>query len=67
MANEIVTLFGQADGMELVEKHCRQIGLGVGDLQRLVEEVIDKEPLQRRHGLWQAFDEVLDLSDLRAV
>jgi len=60
MPRDIVVLFDQEEGRQLIESHCRKIGLPVADLQRLIEEVIDKSTMQRRHGLWQAFDEVLD-------
>lgn len=60
MPREIVTLFAQQEGQTLIRKHCRRIGLEVADLRRLIEEVIDKDSMQRRHGLWQAFDEVLE-------
>lgn len=59
MPRDVVTLFAQEAGNKLIRKHCRQIGLPVGDLRRLVEEVVDKSTMQRRHGLWEAFDEVL--------
>jgi hypothetical protein len=60
MAREVVTLFAQQEGQTLIRKHCRQVGLEVEDLRRLIEEVIEKDSMQRRHGLWQAFDEVLE-------
>ena len=60
MPREVVVLFDQSKGKELIEEHCRRIGLSPGDLKRLVEEVISKNTMQRRHGLWQTFDEVLD-------
>ncbi len=59
MPRDVVTLFAQDAGKKLIRKHCRQIGLPVDDLRRLVEEVVDKSTMQRRHGLWEAFDEVL--------
>lgn len=59
MPRDVVTLFAQEAGKKLIRKHCRQIGLQVSDLRRLVEEVVDKSTMQRRHGLWEAFDEVL--------
>ncbi len=59
MPRDIVTLFAQDEGKKLIQKHCRKIGLPVADLRRLVEELVDKSTMQRRHGLWQAFDEVL--------
>ena len=60
MPKEFVTLFAQKEGQTLVRRHCRALGLEVSDLKELVEEVIAKDSLQRRHGLWQFFDEKLD-------
>lgn len=60
MPRDVVTLFAQEEGKKLIQRHCRRIGLPVGDLRRLVEELVDKSTMQRRHGLWQAFDEVLE-------
>lgn len=59
MPRDVVTLFAQEAGKKLIRKHCRQINLPVEDLRRLVEEVVDKSTMQRRHGLHEAFDEVL--------
>ncbi|MBB4126717.1 MULTISPECIES: DNA modification system-associated small protein [Xanthomonas] len=59
MPRDVVTLFAQEAGKKLIRKHCRQIRLPVEDLRRLVEEVVDKSTMQRRHGLHEAFDEVL--------
>ena len=59
MPRDVVTLFAQEAGKKLIRKHCRQIGLPVDGLRRLVEEIVDKSTMQRRHGLWEAFDEVL--------
>lgn len=62
MPRDVVVLFAQEDGKRLIRKHCRRIGIEEADLRRLVEEVVDKSSMQRRAGLWQAFDEVLDNS-----
>lgn len=62
MAKEHVVLFAQDEGRRLVQRHCRRISLKVADLRQLVEEVVDKDTMQRRAGLWQAFDDVLDAS-----
>lgn len=63
MPRDVVVLFAQEEGKRLIRMHCRRIGLRVADLRRLVEEVVDKSNMQRRHGLWQAFDEILDAQD----
>lgn len=63
MPKDVVTLFAQEEGKKLIAKHCRKISLPVADLRRLVEEIVDKESMQRRAGLFQAFDEVLSDSE----
>jgi len=60
MPRDAVVLFGQDEGLKLIRKHCRRIGLPVRDLKLLVDEVIDKSTMQRRAGLWTAIDEILD-------
>jgi hypothetical protein len=56
----MVTLFAQPAGRALIKKHCRAIGLPEADLKSLLEEVIEKDTMLRRNGLWQAFDAILD-------
>lgn len=63
MPRDVVTLFAQEAGKKLIRKYCREIGLPVESLRRLVEEIVDKSTMQRRHGLWEAFDEVLGETD----
>ena len=60
MPRDAVVLFGQDEGLKLIKKHCRRIGLPVAALRQLVDEVIDKSTMQRRAGLWTALDEILD-------
>jgi hypothetical protein len=61
MARGAIVLFEQPEGRKLIEKHCQRIDLPVEDLRRLVEEIVDKDSMQRRRGLWQAFDEIVDV------
>ncbi|MFN3448054.1 MAG: hypothetical protein ACK44F_05100 [Roseococcus sp.] len=60
MPREMVTLFRQEKGLVLLRRHCAAIGLPEQDLKEMIEEVIDKDSMARRRGLWQAFDEILD-------
>ncbi len=62
MAREIVSLFTQKEGQALIRRHCREIGLAVADLKQLVEAVIEKDPMGRRHGLREIFDDILEKS-----
>ena len=63
MPKDVVTLFAQEEGKKLIARHCRSINLPVSALRQLVEEVVGKSAMQRRRGLWQTFDEVIDESD----
>jgi hypothetical protein len=60
MARGAVVLFEDPAGRALVEKYCRKVGLNVADLERLLEELIDKDSLARRRGLRTFFDEFFD-------
>jgi hypothetical protein len=60
LAREYVTLFASKEGQALLRRHCRRMGLPIADLRQLVEEVIEKDSMAKRAGLWQAFDDILD-------
>ncbi len=60
MPRSAVVLFDDLQGKKLLERYCEQLHLTVADLEELIELVIDMEWKQRRRGLFQAFDEILD-------
>jgi len=62
MPRDVVTLFAQAAGNKLIRKHCRKIAFPVESLRQLTEEIVDKNTMQRRHGLYEAFEEILSAS-----
>ncbi len=63
MPKDVVTLFAQDEGKRLIAKHCRSVKLPVADLRDLVETVVEMASMARRHGLNDAFDEVLSRTD----
>lgn len=63
MPRDVVTLFAQDEGRKLIRKHCGSVRLPVSDLRDLVEAVVDMNSMARRHGLTDAFDEVLGRGD----
>lgn len=63
MPKETVMLFAQDEGKKLIAKHCRKINLPVADFRELVETVVEKAGMQRRHGLYEAFDDILSRTD----
>lgn len=63
MPRDVVTLFAQDEGQKLIVRHCRSIKLPVADLRDLVESIVEKAGMGRRHGLAEAFDDVLGRTD----
>ena len=59
---EYVVLFSTDEGQELIRRHCERIGIHVADLHELIEEIVDKDSMGRRAGLWAAFEEILGRS-----
>lgn len=60
MPRDAVVLFSTPQGRQLITRHCRRIKLPVEDLRSMIDEVIEKSAMQRRRGLWDYFDSVLD-------
>lgn len=61
MPRASVPLFDRADGRALVERLCGERGVPVKVLEDLLEEVIDRGWMLRSAGLWEEFDEILDM------
>lgn len=60
MPRNAVVLFDDPEGSELLKRYCEQVGLELADLEELLERVIGMDWMQRRRGLFPAFDEILD-------
>ena len=60
MPRGAIVLFDQREGRELIERLCRANRIPCAVLEQLLEEIIDNDARQRRRGLWQAFDSLLD-------
>jgi hypothetical protein len=63
MPRDVVVLFNQPDGEALIRRHCAEAGVPFGTLEELLETEIERSGLQRRHGLREAFDDILDRMD----
>lgn len=60
MRRGAIPLLEQPEGQELIEKHCARIGLPRTVLNQILKEVVERDAMQRRRGLWISFDEILE-------
>lgn len=60
MISQEIALIQNPDGKELVKRACKEHGLYYSEFMELVSAVIDQSGKQRRKGLWDNFDDILD-------
>lgn len=60
MPKDAVVLFSTKEGEALVRKHCRAAGIRIADLRELVEIEAAQVGRQRKAGLWDQFEDIID-------
>jgi hypothetical protein len=60
MPRKVVVILDSKEGRELVRRKCREIKLKMPIFERLVEAELDQQGKQRKRGLREEFDEILD-------
>lgn len=60
MPRAAVVLLADDEGRGIVRRHCRSARLPIGDLERLLDELMRSSGMQRRRALYAVFDEVLE-------
>jgi len=63
MPRAAVVLLSDEEGRRLVRKHCRRAKMPVGDLERLVEELMRSTGGERRRAFFAACDDVFDAAE----
>jgi hypothetical protein len=56
----IVVLLDQEDGRALVKRACRSNGIRFAEFQELVQAEVEQTGKQKKRGLWDQFDDILD-------
>jgi len=56
----IVVIFANAKGMELIKSACKEEQIDPETFEELVETEIEQTGKQRKVGLWSKFDDILD-------
>jgi hypothetical protein len=60
MRQHIVVLLSKPEGRVLARKHCLECGFDINFLDELVDAELDQIGKQRKKGLWDNFDDILD-------
>ena len=60
MHRNTVVLLNTDEGRTLVQKKCQHIGLKMSGFEQLVEAELDQQGKQRKAGIWDSFDQILE-------
>ena len=60
MIHRGIVLLDKGPGREAMKRYCRAIGVSIQTIEKLVEAELDQVGKKRRHGIFEAFDSVLE-------
>lgn len=60
MLRNVVVLLDNADGRAMIKDACKANTLHFAEFQELVQAEVEQTGKQRRAGLWDSFDDILD-------
>ena len=60
MSTNAVVLLDNSEGREMIKKACKEKGLEFAEFKDLVQAIVEQTGKQRRAGLWESFDDILD-------
>lgn len=60
MPRNIVVLFDNPDGRAMIKESCKEHEIIFAEFEELVQAEVEQTGKQRRAGLWDSFDDILD-------
>lgn len=60
MPRNVVVLLDNADGRAMIKEACKANGMYFAEFEELVQSEVEQTGKQRRAGLWDSFDDILD-------
>lgn len=60
MARSVVVLLDNKDGRAMVRRTCREHEILFAELKELIQVEVEQTGKQRRIGMWDSFDDILD-------
>jgi hypothetical protein len=63
MSRNVVVILDQKEGRQLVVRLCRKYGVRIADFEELVQAELAQVGKQRKRGLTESFNDILDRMD----
>lgn len=60
MPRNVVVLLDNAEGRAMIKDACKESSVLFAEFQELVQAEVEQTGKQRRAGLWDSFDDILD-------
>ncbi len=60
MPRNVVVLLDNPDGRTMIKDACKASGMLFTEFEELVQAEVEQTGKQRRAGLWDSFDDILD-------
>lgn len=60
MPRNVVVLLDNTEGRAMIKKTCKENNLIFAEFEELVQAELEQTGKQRRAGLWDSFDDILD-------
>jgi hypothetical protein len=60
MPKNIIVILNTEEGRSLVRRKCRTAKVRISSFEQLVDAELDQQGKQRKRGLWEEFDRILD-------
>lgn len=60
MPRNVVVLLDNPEGRAMIKEACKANGMNFAELEELVQAEVEQTGKQRRAGLWDRFDDILD-------
>ena len=60
MPRNVVVLLDNPEGRAMIKNACKSNGMHFAELEELVQAEVEQTGKQRRAGLWDSFDDILD-------
>ncbi|MDP0927911.1 hypothetical protein Q0601_12060 [Paracoccus onubensis] len=60
MPRNVVVLLDNLEGRAMIKDACKANGMHFAEFEELVQAEVEQTGKQRRAGLWDSFDDILD-------
>jgi hypothetical protein len=66
LPSHIVVILAKPEGRRLVQEKCSENGFDIAFMEELVQAELEQIGKQKKIGLWEDFDDILDRMDFES-